>query len=109
MTRLISPAYRVFRRRASLRGVYCLSQGGKDMLAAVLALALVAQDDADVAAALDRFKTAMKVPSPAQRAEAILELGKTPLGKLGDASSVPAVQKCFYDKESRVVRQAVAV
>jgi HEAT repeat protein len=134
------------------------------------ALTLAAQDDPEVTAAIDRFKTAMKSPSPAQRADAVMELAKTPhaktaaliipllqsdllpvrqsaakalgsfedqkktvlpalqhaiaatssdpnvvvmileaLGKLGDASSIPAVQKCFYDKESRVVRQAIAV
>src|SRR5262249_6957630 len=53
------------------------------MLAVALAsaLALAAQEDAEIAAAIDRFKTAMKSTSPLQRAEAVLDLGKSPHAK----------------------------
>lgn len=48
------------------------------MLNAIVALCLLAQDDAAVKEALERFKTGMKAQSAAGQAAAIAELAKTP-------------------------------
>ena len=63
------------------------------MLAVAFAAILLqaAPDDAEVGAAIDRFKTAMKSTSPASRAEAIAELGNLPHAKTA-ALLVPLLQ-----------------
>jgi len=51
------------------------------MLAVALALLVGTQDDAEVTAAIDKFKSAMKTTSPTQQSAAVLDLGKTPHAK----------------------------
>ena len=51
------------------------------MLQVVLALFVAVQDDAEVTAAIAKFKAAMKNPSAAQRVEALTELSGTPHAK----------------------------
>jgi HEAT repeat protein len=51
------------------------------MIAFALALLFGLQDDADVPAAIEKFKASMKSSSAATRAEAVTELGKTPHAK----------------------------
>jgi len=51
------------------------------MTAILLAALLGLQDDADVAAAIDKFKAGFKSSSPSQRAAAVGELGQTPHAK----------------------------
>ena len=69
------------------------------MLNAIMALALVAQDDAAVKEALDRFKVGMKANTAAGQASAITELSKTPHEK-----TFPKIAPFVMDgaKETRI-------